>query len=454
MAVEVFVPKMSDHMEAAEIIRWLVDEGDQVKEGQIILEVMTDKVEAELVAEASGVLKGIRAGAEKGAIVPVGETIAFISGPKEAVPVLSPLGPAKAPQSKGAPQPDSPLSAEPAQAPLDRVQAVPAARRLAKELHVDLGQVRGTGPGGRIRERDVQTYAAAQTTAAFEASKGVKATPVARRVARELGIDLFKVKGSGPGGRIREQDVRAFANAASVAAPRPAVEEDSHWLELTPIQRLTGQRMLMSVQQAPQFTLEVDVDMTQTVWLRDALVERILADTGERPSITAILIGVVAAALKQHPRANASFIDGRVKQHQSINIGVAVGTDEGLVVPVVKEADQKPLAQIVRELKTFRDKAQELRFKTEDLSGGTFTISNLGMYGVDRFRAIINPPQNAILAAGRVTKRPVGLPDDTIALRPMMSLTLTVDHRSMDGIQGAKLLGEIKARLENPFFLL
>jgi pyruvate dehydrogenase E2 component (dihydrolipoamide acetyltransferase) len=312
---------------------------------------------------------------------------------------------------------------------------------------VDLSLVPGSGPGGRVKEEDVQAFAEAAKVTESKPARGIRASPIARRVARELGIDITQVKGTGPGGRIKEEDVRAFA---ADAPPTPEVE----WLDLTSIQRLTGQRMLESVQQAPQFALTSDVDMTQALWLREALMERVMAETGERLSITSILVKVVALALQRHPQTNVSFEDGRVKMYPQINVGVAVGTDEGLVVPVIKEADQKPLVQVVKELKTFRDKAQQMRFTTEDLSGGTFTISNLGMYGVDRFNAIINPPQSAILAVGRVVKTPVGLPDDTIALRPMMSLTLTVDHRSMDGVLGARFLAEVKERLDRPFFLL
>jgi pyruvate dehydrogenase E2 component (dihydrolipoamide acetyltransferase) len=434
VAVEIYMAKMSDHMEAGEIIRWLVKEGDRVDEGQVILEVMTDKVAAEVEAAVSGVLKGVRAGADEGATVPVGETIAFIAEPDEEVPVLPPLEPpfslVDAREAETAPAP-----------------ATPVARRVARELGVDLSLVPGSGPGGRVKEEDVQAFAETAKTPESKPARGIRASPIARRVARELGIDITQVKGTGPGGRIKEEDVRAFA---ADAPPTPEVE----WFDLTSIQRLTGQRMLESVHQAPQFALTSDVDMTQALWLREALMERVMAETGERLSITSILVKVVALALQRHPQTNVSFEDGRVKMHPQINVGVAVGTDEGLVVPVIKEADQKPLVQVARELKTFRDKAQQMRFTTEDLSGGTFTISNLGMYGVDRFNAIINPPQSAILAVGRVVKTPVGLPDDTIALRPMMSLTLTVDHRSMDGVLGARFLAEIKERLEKPFFLL
>jgi len=468
MAVEVFMPKMSDHMEVGEIIRWLVKEGDRVEQGQVIMEVMTDKVVADLEAPASGVLKGIRKGAEEGAIIPVGETFAFIAQPDEKVPGLPPLVPTEAKAEE--PTQVSPGSAGipiPAQAPIPAqeagpVRATPVARRLARELGIDLSQVKGTGPGGRIKDEDVRASAEAQQPTAptvasaelAEVAGAVRASPVARRVARELGVDIAQVKGTGPGGRIKEEDVQAYAQGHSaLPAARPA-EAEVKWLDLNSIQRLTGQRMLESLQSAPQFALTVNVDATNLLWLREALMERIVAETGERLSITALLVKIVAAALTQYPRANASFENGRVKLHGRVNIGVAVGTDAGLVVPVVKDAGQKTLVQVMHELNAYQAKAQHMHFSADDLSGGTFTISNLGMYGIDRFNAIINPPESAILAVGRTVKTPVGMPDDTITLRPMMSLTLTIDHRSMDGVQGARLLTEIKERIEKPYFLL
>jgi len=356
---------------------------------------MTDKAVAELEAPASGILKGIRAGAVEGSQVPVGETIAFVAELDEEVPVLPPLGP---------------VGAEEVTEVLPSLVPAP--------VKAEPGQVR--------------------------------ATPVARRLAKELGVDLTLVTGTGPGASIGEGDVRAFAEVAvATSRARPAGAEEE-WLDLTPIQRLTGQRMLKSIQTAPQFALTIDVDMTNALSLREAFMGRVVADTAERLSITAILVRVVAAALERYPRANASFEEGRIRLHRQVNIAVAVGSNEGLVVPVIKEANRKSLVEITQELKSFRSKAREMRFGTEELSGGTFTISNLGMYGIDRFNAIINPPQTAILAVGQIAKRPIGMPDDTIALRPMMSLTLSVDHRAMDGIQGAEFLAEVKRGLEHP----
>lgn len=460
MATEIFMPKMTDHMEAGEIIRWLVKEGDRVEQGQVIMEVMTDKVVADLEAPASGILKGIRPGAVDGATIPVGETFAFIAEPNEEVPALPPL------TSQTVPAPENVLTVaeamESAPVPMEpgRVLAAPAVRRLAKELGVDLTLVRGSGPGGRIREEDVYAFVEARKSQeAAEELSAVRASPLARRLARELGVDLAQVRGSGPGGRVREEDVRAFAEAQKVAAvvvtTTPGTTNvQAEWVDLTPVQRVTSQRMLESVHNAPQFTLHVSADATNLLWLREALMERILAETGERPSVTVLLVKIIAAALKEHPRVNASFEGGRIRLYREINIGVAIGTDNGLVVPVIKAADQKDLIRIVQELKTFQEKARVMRFTSEDLSGGTFTVSNLGMYGIERFDAIINPPQAAILAVGRILKVPMGMPDDSIALRPLMNLALTVDHRVLDGVQGARFLSAIKEKIERPYFLL
>jgi pyruvate dehydrogenase E2 component (dihydrolipoamide acetyltransferase) len=394
MPVEVFIHKMTDHMESGRIVQWLVKEGERVEQHQVIMEVETDKAVAELESPASGILKGIRPGAVEGAQVPVGETLAFIAQPSEEVPVLPPLTSASA-------QPTGEAAVTQAEAVSPQVRATPSARRVARELDIDLSLVRGTGPDGRISEEDVRALAAA--------------------------------RGAAPAGE----------PTMAVTSPEPV-----EWVDLTPVQRLTAQRMVQSIQTAPQFALTVSADMTNALQLREALIDQIVLGTGERLSITSLLVKIVAAALKHHPRANASFEAGRVKLHKRVNVAVAVGTREGLVVPVIKEADQKSLVQIARELQSFQEKARQMRFSADDLSGGTFTISNLGMYGVDHFNAIVNPPQSVILAVGRVIKTPVALPDNKVTLRPMMNLTVTVDHRAMDGVQAAKFLAEIKERLE------
>jgi pyruvate dehydrogenase E2 component (dihydrolipoamide acetyltransferase) len=399
MPVEVFVHKMTDHMESARIIQWRAKEGERVSEHQVIMEVETDKAVAELESPASGILKGIRKGAIEGAQVPVGETLAFIAEPSEEVPVLPPLTP-------------------------EAAKAV-GAMALAKT---------GVKP------------------AKPEDGSRVRATPAVRRIARELNVDLGLVKGTGIDGKITEKDVRAFVVAERVVPgdqTQPAFpSEPVEWLDLNTVQRLMGQRMVQSVQTAPQFALTISADMTNALQLRKASACQVAAEIGESISVTVILAKIVATALKHHPRANACFEDGKVKIHKRVNLGVAIGAEDGLIVPVIKDADQKSLVQIARELQVFQQKARQMHFSTDDLSGGTFTISNLGMYGIDQFNAILNPPQSAILAVGRIINTPVALPDNTLTVRPMMSLTLTVDHRVVDGIQGARLLTEIKEGLE------
>lgn len=419
MAIEVFVHKMTEHMDSARIIRWLVKEGDPIKKGQIIIELETEKAIVELEAPGTGVLKGIRQGAGDGADVPVGETIAFIAEPDELIPALSPFA-------------DSELNVDISQSIALSIPAVPETE-----------------------------------------SKQIRATPVARRMAKEFGIELNLIKGSGPDGRIREEDVLLFmstlktenlsheSDPAQLSHTPIVVDNKSNqitgaieYLPLTPYQRLTGQRMHESVMQAPQFTLSIDVDMTNILAMRQSIRDEFLATTNENVSLTAVLVKVVADTLKLFPRANSTFDNGQIKHYLEINIGVAVGSDSGLFVPVVKSSDQKTLAQVSHEISVYQSKAQQTRFNPNDLVGGTFTISNLGMYDVDRFNAIINPPQSAILAIGRINKLPVGMPDDSIALRPLMTLVLTVDHRVIDGLEGAKFLGELRKRLEKPYLLL
>ena len=302
-------------------------------------------------------------------------------------------------------------------------------------------------------ETDV-AEARADTEQAEEPGPRARATPAVRRIARELNVDLGLLRGTGPDGKITEQDVRAFTIARGIAPgdhPETFVSpEPVEWVDLNTVQRITGQRMVQSVQTAPQFAMTISADMTNALQFRKASTHQVAAETGESMSITVLLAKVVATALKHHPRANASFEAGRVKIHKRVNLGLAIGAEEGLIVPVIKDADQKSLAQITRELQIFRQKAHQMRFSTDDLSGGTFTISNMGMYGIDQFNAILNPPQSAILAVGRIINTPIALPENTVTVRPMMNLTLTVDHRVIDGVQGARLLAEIKERLENP----
>jgi pyruvate dehydrogenase E2 component (dihydrolipoamide acetyltransferase) len=451
MATQVYMPKMSDHMEAGEVIRWLAQEGERVEARQPILEITTDKVVAECEAPAAGILKGIRAGVGPGARVPVGETIAFIAGPGEEVPRLPPLvgqgGPAGNQAASVGPLASRAVPAEP-----DKVRAAPAARALAKELGIDLSQVAGTGPEGRIKVEDVRAYHGQQQQEARPPERVPGSTPLAQRVAEDLGIDVAQVAGTGPGGRVVKDDVQAYAALSAPTVPR--AEGGGSTLELSRVQRITGQRLAESWHSVPHFALGVSVDMTNALALRQAQAAHNLAQSGERISVTAILVKAIAAALKRHPRVNASYADGRVQVHEHINVGVALAGEDGLVVPVIRDADRRSLPEIHGELRRLQERAAARRLTGDDLSGGTFTISNLGMFGIERFTAIVNPPESAILAVGRIIKVPTVLPDDTVGVRPIMSLTLSVDHRSLDGVQAASFLVEVKDGLEQPYLLL
>jgi pyruvate dehydrogenase E2 component (dihydrolipoamide acetyltransferase) len=432
---------MSEHMATARILNWLVKEGDRVELFQPVIEVMTDKVTAEVESPAAGVIKGIRPGAVDGAEVPVGVPLCYIAAPDEPVTALPPLSGYEPPQTA----------------------------MLERNTEHRPGQ-------SETREQPDLNEAQSKDEVV-----GVRASPVARRVAKELGVDLDGVEGTGPQGRITEADVRARAaqlslpqplptpapdasfayEVQSIGEPLPSAATASHHLDLTPIQMITGDRLRESIVSAPQFALDVSADMTQVLRLRDQLAGRVEAAVGARPSITGFLIMVVAGALTRHPRANAEFIPwqgsstgGRLRMHPDIHVGVAVGTEDGLIVPVVRNADRMSLAEITRELAGFQEKAKTLRFTADDLSGGNFTLSNLGMYGVDGFRAIVDPAQSAILTAGRILQMPTGMPDGSIALRPMMKLTLTVDYRCMDGLQAARFLSEVRESLEQPYLLL
>lgn len=412
MAVEVFMPKMSDHMESGEIVQWLVGEGDSVKEGQAIIEVITDKVTTELEAPASGRLKGIRKGAEKGAHVPVGETIAFVAGDDEDVPDLPPLVQVEGPGE----QSESGSTAVP------WTETIPAADKAAQNQRTGVGRV---------------------------AQGLVKASPAARRRARELGIEISHIRGAGPGEMVRESDVVTF-HKQSLTVSGPDKTGGAELLKPTPFQKATGDLMVLSASTAPQFFLSVSAEVEKLLSLRDLLMKRVEAGSGRRLSITTLLIKIAAAALSRYPRANTSFEKGMIRQYRDVNIGVAVGTDEGLVAPVIKKADQKSISQINLEMKTFEEKVHSMKFDAGDLAGGHFTISNLGMYGIDRFNAIVNPPQSSILAVGRIINTPVGTEKGSIVLKKLMDITLSVDHRCMDGVQGARFLTIIKQLIETP----
>lgn len=432
MPVPVIMPKFEMAQESGKILRWLKGEGEPVVKGEPILEVETDKVAMEVEAPASGTLVGIQVG--PGEVVPIGQPIAYILQPGE-------TGEAPSPTPSPAAAPEAP-------------RATPVAERMARAHGVDLHAIPGTGPGGRVTKADVEAYLAQR--APGEAGEKIRAVPAARRLARELGVDLHTVQGTGPGGRIQSEDVRRVAKALRrevepEAPARPAIRRR---VPLSGMRRTIAERMTRSVREAPPFTVSVDVEMSRALALVEDLAAWAEREGGPRVTLTAFLVKACAWALRRHPALNASLEGEEILEWEEVNIGVAVAVPDGLVVPVIHGADRRGLMEIAQVLEEKAKRAREGRLRPEDVQGGTFTLSNLGMYGVDRFTAILNPPQAAILAVGRVAKRPVVGEGDRVDVRPMATLTLTADHRVVDGAQAARFLDDLRMILERPAILL
>ena len=467
MPTPVIMPKYEMTQETGKIARWLKSDGDVVEKGDPLLEIETDKTNIEVESRAAGVLTGICA--EPGQVVPVGQPIAYIIKPGEVWPA------AAAAPAPVVVTPAAPAAAATPQESSAALRATPIAERMAAEHGIDLRAVAATGPGGRITREDVEAHLAAQAAPPPAADGKVKAVPAARRLARELGVDLSTVTGTGPEGRIQSEDVEKAAAAAKVAVAVPvavaaAAEQEissapqilssstsrpavRRIVPLTNIRRTIAERMTQSVREAPQFTVEVDVDMGRAMAIVQDYRDGAGASAGPKVTVTALLVKACAWALTQFPAANSMYEADQLVEWDEVNIGVATAIEQGLIVPVVHNADRLGMKEIAARLTDLTVRARENRLKLDDLQGGTFTISNLGMFGTDRFTAILNPPQAAILAVGRVAKRAMVGADDRIEVRQMASLALTADHRVLDGAAGAQFLALIQRALEHPGLL-
>ena len=439
MATEIVLPQWSMGMADGTIVRWLKHEGDAVTEGEPLVEVEAAKVTSEVEAEVSGVLARI--------LVPEGET----------VPVRTPLcliGTADE-VSASAEAPTEPVeSATVASKPVPpvassqpTVQVTPVARRMAKDHGIDLSRVRGSGPGGRIVTEDVQRAIdeATRPVPPAAASATVQVIPAARKLAKDSGIDLGRVRGSGPGGRITVEDVQqviaeASRPATSVQLTSPTAEQV---IPLTGMRGTIARRMQQSLQSSAQVTLVTEVDVSELVQLREDLKQQFVL------TYTDLVVKAIAHALKEHPRVNAWIEGEQIRLAQAIHIGVAVALDEGLIVPVVRDADRRSLREIARETQRLALGAREGTLSREEVTGSTFSVSNLGMYGIDAFTPIINPPEISILGVGRINEKLVRVPQGA-EWRYVMTLSLTFDHRAIDGTPAAAFLQTIGRHLENP----
>jgi pyruvate dehydrogenase E2 component (dihydrolipoyllysine-residue acetyltransferase) len=429
MPTTVIMPALELAQETGKVLKWLKSPGDNVSKGEALVEIETDKVTVEIEAPASGVLREISA--QPGDVVPVGKTIALVFAPGETAASLLASAATAALPSAAAAAPSSPPA----------VKASPLARKLAEQHGVDLTQMRTAS--GRIEKADVLAHVESRRTASANGAPAriAAASPKARRLAAERGVDLAAIRGTGPGGAVLAADVPAAARA--VESPRAAAAGVSN------VWRIMAERMTASWTTAPHFYLVREVNVSRLVTWR----ERASARTGARLTYTDLLVRLVAATLAQHPRVNVAWKDGGIAANADINVGLAVAIDDGLVVPVLHRADTLSLAEIAARREDLVSRAQAGKLRPPDIQGGSFTISNLGMYGVDAFDAIVNPPQAAILAVGRITDRVVAV-NGQPAVAPTMVLTLSCDHRALDGARGARFLGDLADLVEEPVALL
>jgi len=413
MATEVIMPKVDMVMDSGTFVEWLKQEGETVEKGDPLFIVLTDKANIEIEAPADGILAGISAQPDD--VIPIGQPIAYILEPGESLPQASAKAPASPPEAKSKapetpPEPAPPASPAPA---AGKARATPAARRLAAELGLTLSQIPGSGSRGRIHKNDVLRFTESQPRAK-EASAPSPAAPAA-------------------------------------AVPLPNARRRGT-LPLTGPRRIVAERMAYSAFTAPHFTLSLQADMSEAARLR-ARIRKNRQPEGRAPSFTAITARAVAAALTRHPLLNASLNGEEIILWEDVHLGIAVSLDDYLIVPVIREANAKNLTQISADLNDLVERARAKRLTPAEMSGSTFTISNLGMFGIESFKAIINPPEAAILAVGKITDTPVGV-KGKIKLRPLMSLTLSIDHRIVDGATGAAFLADLKNVLENPYLLI
>ncbi len=422
---EVMMPRLSDTMEEGELARWLKNVGDPVAKGDAIAEIETDKATMDLEAFEAGVLE--KQLVEEGTIVPIGTAVAIIGDGSG--------GGGDAPDSTKESADEKPAESAPAEDTPTQDEPVPDAT------------------DEDTAESEPDDEATAPASAAAEDK--LRMSPVARKLARDNDIDLSTLTGTGPNGRIIRADIEAAIEAGPSQATAEAPgrtessggDRDSEVVKLNRIRKVTAKRLTES-QAVPHFFLTNVVDAERLIALR-AEVNQGLAETGVKISINDFIVKAVALALRQHPEANASWNDDSILRHRRINIGVAVATDAGLLVPVVKDADRKSLSEIGAEIIGLAGKARDGKLGLDEMSGGTFSVSNLGMFGIDEFTAMLNPPEAGILAVGAASPVPV-LRDGQLVDVPKMKITLTVDHRAMDGATGAAFLRDLKAILEQP----
>ena len=478
MATDVTMPRLSDSMEEGTVLKWLVEEGGEVKRGEPLVEIETDKANMTYDADSDGTL--IEIVAQEGDTLAIGEVIARVGDPSEAGGNGKPSSKEEAPAEEEAGEAgggeeaagEAEEEAGEEEGDGDREKAAVSAEAGGEE-EGERGEARGGAGAGDGGGETQPGGGATKTRAPSGNGDGgrVRASPVARRMARELGVELARLEGSGPGGRIVKADVQAAAEgdgAGVKEAPAPAEEKApaeerapepqrteagakgaAEGQDLTPLQQTVARRMAESKATAPDFSISLTVDMTQAVELRKRLKE--VADPA--PSFNDMVVKAAATALKEHPRVNGAYRDGKFELYEKVNIGIAVAAMDALVVPTVFDADRKSLGQIARDARAAAEKVRDRTITPPELSGATFTVSNLGMFGIEQFTAIINPPQASILTVGKLAKQPAVDDNGRIVARDQMTLSLVCDHRILYGADGAQFLARVQELLQQPLSL-
>ena len=425
------MPKLSPTMEEGQISRWLKKEGDKVSMGEPLAEIDTDKATMEMQALANGVLRKILI--NEGQAAPLGQTIAVIAEPDEDIASLLAEAPASAPKREE---------------PKQEQQPAPPPQPQAKAAAAGTAQPANTVANGR------------QPQAASSDSGRMIVSPLAARMAAEAGIDLRSLQGSGPGGRIIKRDIEAAISQPKPAPAYPRAVEPGQFPQAaasgyrdepaSEIRKTIAKRLVTSLGPVPHFFLTTEIEMDRAAEMRKGINA---LDPDLKISINDIIIKVAAAALIQHPEVNASYQEKFVRYYERADIGVAVAIPDGLITPVIRSADQKPLSEIAYQVRELAERARSRKLKPEEYTGASFSISNLGMFGIDEFTAVINPPEGAILAVGAMSAKPV-VRDNEIVIRQIMRVTMSCDHRVIDGATGAKFLQTFKKILENPLYLV
>jgi pyruvate dehydrogenase E2 component (dihydrolipoyllysine-residue acetyltransferase) len=451
MATKIIMPQGGQHVEEGRVVKWLKAEGDAVKKGEPVCEVETEKVVLEVESPADGVLLKI--------VVPAGEkvavfaTIGIVGAPGEQVD-LSKFGPEEK-EEKGVDISEirKKLAEKEARGEAG-VKASGRAKKLAAEKGIDLATLQGSGPGGRIVEEDVLRAVEEMAKAPEEVMVGkVRISPVAKKMAEDKGLDVASIQGTGPMGRIMKEDVlRAVEEKGKKKVPVPgALKQLKETIPIRGVRQVIFDRMHQSLQQSAQLTVTMEVNAGELGRFRKTLVDS-LKDQGIRISYNAILVKIIARALEEHPKMNSSVVKDEIWLWDSVNVGVAVDAEQGLIVPVVRDANKKDLIAIQKDIDDKVERAKSKKLVPDDLQGGTFTLTGLGFLDIEAFTPILNPPEVGILGVGKIIEKPV-VENGEIKVGQRMSLSLTFDHRIIDGADGARFLKTIKSYIETPYLM-